>query len=106
MADGQLRRAAARCSPILRVNVVAPGLLLTRAYLAGPQELSVTDGANDVMRRMWVRAGGVVAPLAVARLDAGARAVLVRRRDRRRSSSRSGDRAGRKDGAWPRPDRV
>jgi len=61
------RRAVAACSgPLLAdpgVNVVAPGLLLTRAYLAGPQELSVTDGANDVMRRMWVRAGGVVAPL-------------------------------------------
>ena len=61
------RTAVAACSgPLLAdpaVNVVAPGLLLTRAYLAGPQELSVTDGANDVMRRMWVRAGGVVAPL-------------------------------------------
>jgi hypothetical protein len=61
------RRALAACSgPLLAdpaVNVVAPGLLLTRAYLAGPQELSVTDGANDVMSRMWVRVGGVVAQL-------------------------------------------
>ena len=65
LIDG--RRALAACSgPLLAdpaVNVVAPGLLLTRAYLAGPQELSVTDGANEVMSRMWVRVGGVVAQL-------------------------------------------
>jgi hypothetical protein len=65
LIDG--RPALAACSgPLLAdpsVNVVAPGLLLTRAYLAGPQELSVTDGANEVMSRMWVRLGGVVAQL-------------------------------------------
>jgi hypothetical protein len=45
------------------VGVVAPGLQLTRAYLAGPQHLSVTDGANEVMRRIWLRVGGVSSPL-------------------------------------------
>ena len=88
LIDG--RRALAACSgPLLAdpaVNVVAPGLLLTRAYLAGPQELSVTDGANDVMSRMWVRVGGVVAQLPSLGLDSRARAVLVRRRNGRRSS--------------------
>jgi hypothetical protein len=44
-------------------GVVAPGLLLTRAYMSGPQELSVTDGATWEMRRLWTRLGGSVWPL-------------------------------------------
>ena len=54
--DGRARgggeRAARSWPTRRRRRRRAPGLQLTRAYLAGPQELSVTDGANDVMRRI------------------------------------------------------
>jgi hypothetical protein len=34
------------------------GALLTRRYLAGPQEITITDGATDLVRRMWTGLGG------------------------------------------------
>jgi hypothetical protein len=34
------------------------GGLLLRAYLAGPQDLTVTDGANEPVQRMWETLGG------------------------------------------------
>jgi hypothetical protein len=34
------------------------GARLLRSYLAGPQELTITDGANAVVHEMWVRLGG------------------------------------------------
>lgn len=34
------------------------GALLLRHYLAGPQDLTITDGATDAVRRMWERLGG------------------------------------------------
>lgn len=34
------------------------GALLMRRYLAGPQELSITDGATDTVHRMWTALGG------------------------------------------------
>lgn len=50
--------------------VVAPearsralGAVLMKTYLAGPQELTLTDGATDVVRLMWERLGGDAAPL-------------------------------------------
>ena len=36
---------------------------LMKAFLSGPQALSITDEANDVSRRLWDRAGGVTARL-------------------------------------------
>jgi hypothetical protein len=36
----------------------AIGAMLLRRYLAGPQELTITDGATQVVRDMWVRLGG------------------------------------------------
>jgi len=39
------------------------GAMLLRAYLAGPQELTFTDGATDRMRDIWTRLGGRMAPL-------------------------------------------
>jgi GNAT acetyltransferase-like protein len=38
-------------------------LQLMKAYVSGPQDLTLADGANDVARRMWVGLGGT-APLA------------------------------------------
>lgn len=37
-------------------------LQLMKAYVSGPQDLTLTDGANDVARRIWVGLGGT-APL-------------------------------------------
>jgi hypothetical protein len=36
----------------------AAGAFLMKAYLAGPQDLTITDGATDDVRRMWVGLGG------------------------------------------------
>jgi hypothetical protein len=41
----------------------AVGALLVRAYLAGPQDLTITDGATEEMRRMWTLLGGEMAHL-------------------------------------------
>lgn len=41
----------------------APGFFLVRAFLAGPQEISITDGANESARAIWTRLGGVVREL-------------------------------------------
>ncbi len=34
------------------------GALLMRQYMAGPQELTITDGATETVRRMWTALGG------------------------------------------------
>jgi hypothetical protein len=34
------------------------GAWLLRRYLSGPQDLTITDGATDVVHEMWVRSGG------------------------------------------------
>jgi hypothetical protein len=39
---------------------LAVGGKLLRSYLSGPQDLTITDGATDVVREMWVRLGGHV----------------------------------------------
>jgi hypothetical protein len=41
----------------------AVGALLVRAYLGGPQDLTITDGATDQMRRIWTLLGGEMAHL-------------------------------------------
>jgi hypothetical protein len=64
------------------------GALLLRRYLAGPQDLTITDGATDTVRRMWVGFGGE--PLAhasigwsrVLRPGAAIEAVSVARPER------------------------
>jgi hypothetical protein len=35
------------------------GALLVRRYLAGPQDMTVTDGATDYVRRIWTGLGGL-----------------------------------------------
>jgi hypothetical protein len=41
----------------------AVGALLVRAYLQGPQDLTITDGATEQMRQMWTLLGGEMAHL-------------------------------------------
>ena len=38
------------------------GALLVKRYLGGPQDITITDGATDYMRRLWLRLGGTVLP--------------------------------------------
>jgi hypothetical protein len=45
----------------------APGLLLLRQFLAGPQDLSVADGANAAVRKIWEALGGETYHLGCAR---------------------------------------
>jgi hypothetical protein len=39
-------------------RATAPGVFLLRRFLAGPQDLSITDGATAEVRRMWETLGG------------------------------------------------
>lgn len=39
------------------------GVLLQKAFFSGPQDLSLTDGANDASRIVWEKLGGIAAPL-------------------------------------------
>lgn len=39
------------------------GLFLNRAFLAGPQDVSITDGANPTALAVWTRLGGTVREL-------------------------------------------
>jgi hypothetical protein len=47
--------------PASHVGLVA--LRLAKAYLEGPQDLSIADEANDVSRRIWEGLGGITASL-------------------------------------------
>jgi hypothetical protein len=68
---------------------LASGALLMRAYFAGPQELTITDGATEVVRSIWERLGGDAAPLQCIewwrplRAWRSATAVWQHRRERR-----------------------
>ena len=58
--DGRALRAAISCQFVVDPNG-APGLVavrLAKAFFEGPQDLSITDGANDDARGMWERLGG------------------------------------------------
>ena len=39
------------------------GVLLQKAFFSGAQDLSITDGANDVSRVIWEKLGGIAVPL-------------------------------------------
>jgi hypothetical protein len=58
-------RVAVSCQlmvdPDKRSSFVAPELL--RRLFAGPQELTVADGANDASRGLWEASGGIASPL-------------------------------------------
>ena len=61
------REARLACSGPLVVETqsrgLAAGAFLLSRYLRGPQDLSITDGATEEVRRMWERFGGEVAGL-------------------------------------------
>jgi hypothetical protein len=66
MLFGERRiRVAVGCQfmvdPGERRSLVA--LQLLKKYFAGPQDLSLADGANDSSRRLWEASGGICSPL-------------------------------------------
>ncbi|MBI3523849.1 MAG: GNAT family N-acetyltransferase [Betaproteobacteria bacterium] len=62
---GRSIRVAVNCQlmvdPDKRHSLIA--LQLAKACLSGPQDLTLTDGANDLSRRMWIVLGGTAPPL-------------------------------------------
>lgn len=87
-ADGRSLRMG--CSgPLVTdpaARTMAVGALLLAAYLRGPQDLSITDGATRTVQRIWERLGGQTAHLRCVtwtRLfkpwQAGGDALLARR---------------------------
>jgi hypothetical protein len=58
-------RAAVSCQlmvhPECRASFAALGLL--RRLFAGPQELTIADGANEASRALWEAAGGIASPI-------------------------------------------
>ncbi len=64
--DGRPARVACAGQLITRPDARsgAVGALLLRAYLAGPQDLTITDGATEPMRQIWTLLGGRLAHLA------------------------------------------
>lgn len=60
LLDGRSIEAAAAGSMMVDRPQEHPtaGARLLRAYLAGPQDLSFSETANDISQRMWERAGG------------------------------------------------
>jgi hypothetical protein len=58
--DGHERRLACSGQLVADPSYRHPGVgaLLLRTYLAGPQDLSITDGATDEVRVMWEALGG------------------------------------------------
>lgn len=60
LLDGRSIEAAAAGSMMVDQPQEHPtaGARLLRAYLAGPQDLSFSETANDISQRMWERVGG------------------------------------------------
>jgi hypothetical protein len=78
------RPISARIATQLMVAPTSRGLVgprLVRAFLGGPQDLSISDAANDQARRMWEAMGGRAIPAHSVRWTAPvrpARATLAR----------------------------
>ena len=62
------------------------GALLLRHYMSGPQELTITDGANDAVRAIWAGLGGSASGLSSLRWTRVFRpvALLAAKVERRR----------------------
>ena len=61
------RPVSLACSALLvshpEVRSRGVGARLLKAYLSGPQDVTITDGATDTVRRMWEGLGGHAVPL-------------------------------------------
>ena len=89
--EGRSLRLACSGQLVAHPDARMPGVgaLLLRRYLAGPQDLTTTDGATDEVRAMWERLGGTTNGLAsvgwtkLFRAGRFGRLMLERRWDRR-----------------------
>ena len=63
LLNGQLIKAALSSQFIVAPDSRAVGAMLLKAFLAGPQDLSLTDEANSISRKLWERLGGTIAML-------------------------------------------
>ena len=63
LLDGQEIRVAVSHRLMVDPGARAPlaASLLCRAFFRGPQDLSISDGANDLGRRVWCGGGGGLA---------------------------------------------
>jgi hypothetical protein len=64
-AGGRRLRVAVGCQFVVDANrrrSLAALSLMTR-FLSGPQDLSISDGANDASRRCWLACGGIASAL-------------------------------------------
>src|SRR5262245_47665860 len=58
--NGRLIEAALGSQFIVAPDSRPVGVALLRAFFAGPQELSLTDEANSVSRKLWEKIGGTI----------------------------------------------
>ena len=58
--NGQLIKAALSSQFIVAPDSRSVGMILLRAFFAGPQDLSLTDEANSISRRLWEKIGGTI----------------------------------------------
>ncbi len=58
--NGELIKAALSSQFIVAPDSRSVGALLLKAFLAGPQDLSLTDEANSIARKLWEKIGGTI----------------------------------------------
>ena len=61
--NGQLIKVALSSQFIVAPDSRSIGAMLLKTFLVGPQDLSLTDEANSVSRKLWERLGGAAALL-------------------------------------------
>ncbi|MCI0393134.1 MAG: GNAT family N-acetyltransferase [Acidobacteria bacterium] len=59
--NGQLIKVALGSQFIVAPDSRSTGALLLKTFLSGPQDLSLTDEANSVSRKLWEKLGGTAA---------------------------------------------
>ncbi|HKE32633.1 MAG TPA: hypothetical protein VKD65_12970 [Candidatus Angelobacter sp.] len=63
LLNGQSIKAALSSQFIVAPESRPVGMLLLKAFFAGPQDLSLTDEANSISRKLWEKLGGTIALL-------------------------------------------
>lgn len=58
--NGQLIKAAPSSQFIVAPESRSVGVMLLRAFFEGPQDLSLTDEANSISRKLWEKIGGTI----------------------------------------------
>jgi hypothetical protein len=61
--QGESIKAALSSQFIVAPDSRAAGVMLMKTFLTGPQDLSLTDEANSISRKLWEKLGGTIAML-------------------------------------------